>query len=458
MSDNIEAIRVARTWLNSRRPYLSAAVYSVVLVECEHVDLMSIDRHWRLYWNPTNLSKLTVEEQGTAFYHEVWHLLREHFRRAEALGISSGGKLIDAVLRKLWNYCADAEINDDASHEPDLRLPKPHILPQHLGCEEGLTAEQYLKKLLEQKEAPPPYPQTSGIQGSPDASGGNARAPTSPQEGRDRSATNVRSKGQGAGEPDPDMGGGSGSDGVTRPWEKPVDDPVYAGLSQAEGKLIANEVAKQILGSTGRGHAPSGVVRWATEVLSSPKIRWTDEVLAVVRGRCAHVHGCWDYTYSRPSRRHTMSKNIVFPSMYKPKPQVAAVIDTSGSMSDEQTGVAVMELSSMIKMLGVPAHVLSVDAAVHHVEKAFGYVSRKLYGGGGTEMSEGIKEALKLHPRPNVIVVFTDGLTSWPDSPPRDAAVVIALVANERVQTPEWAKTIHIDPSSFTVKEEAPCR
>jgi hypothetical protein len=44
--------------------------------------------------------------------------------------------------------------------------------------------------------------------------------------------------------------------------------------------------------------------------------------------------------------------------------------------------------------------------------------------GGGTDMTVGIDAALAIRPRPNVIVVLTDGSTTWPDS-----AVSVPVVA-----------------------------
>jgi predicted metal-dependent peptidase len=138
--------------------------------------------------------------------------------------------------------------------------------------------------------------------------------------------------------------------------------------------------------------------------------------------------------------------------MYRPKPQVAAIIDTSGSMSDLQTGVAVAELSSLIQRLGIPVHVLSVDAAIHHAVQAFGRVDKKLYGGGGTDMALGIREAVKMRPRPNLIVVFTDGLTGWPAENP-GVPVVVVLITDDVISTPEWVRTIRVHPSEFVAKE-----
>ena len=43
-------------------------------------------------------------------------------------------------------------------------------------------------------------------------------------------------------------------------------------------------------------------------------------------------------------------------------------------------------------------------------------------------------------PRPEVVVVITDGHTPWPDTPPRGMKVVVVLHGDG--QAPEWAKVI----------------
>ena len=464
-NESLEAIRVARTWLNSRQPYLSMALYSMVLVESRSVPYVGVDRWWRCYWNPDTMRKMPVEMQGSILWHEVWHLLREHALRAESVGIACDGKVVDGLLCELWNYGTDAEINDDAKHEDDINLPEWVIYQKDLGCEDGETAEFYYSAQLKSMKAPPPSTTGGKMGGSSPPVVGPDNAPA-PKSGRSPSAR-IEMDAQGAG--GHSEGGktgagssagntgmrsfGSASDGVTRSWEKVQDDTTHPGLSSSEAKLIARDVAGQILErSKSRGNTPSGAVRWAQEILTPPKVRWSDEVLTIMRGRCAHVRGCWDYTYSRPSRRQGMSRDIVLPSMYRPKPQVAAIIDTSGSMSDLQTGVAVAELSSLIQRLGIPVHVLSVDAAIHHAVQAFGRVDKKLYGGGGTDMALGIREAVKMRPRPNLIVVFTDGLTGWPAENP-GVPVVVVLITDDVISTPEWARTIRVHPSEFVAKE-----
>ena len=69
----------------------------------------------------------------------------------------------------------------------------------------------------------------------------------------------------------------------------------------------------------------------------------------------------------------------------------------------------------------------------------------RLAGGGGTDMRVGIRAAHQQRPRPDVIVVFTDGHTPWPDAPPPGSAMIAALLGRDRRDlppTPAWATRV----------------
>jgi predicted metal-dependent peptidase len=89
--------------------------------------------------------------------------------------------------------------------------------------------------------------------------------------------------------------------------------------------------------------------------------------------------------------------------------------------------------------------VLACDTAVHTVARVASARQLDLVGGGGTDMGEGITAALRLRPRPRVIVVLTDGHTPWPAEAPRDARVVVGLLGRQAPAAPRWAKSVRID-------------
>ena len=79
----------------------------------------------------------------------------------------------------------------------------------------------------------------------------------------------------------------------------------------------------------------------------------------------------------------------------------------------------------------------------------------QLIGGGGTDMGAGLAAATGLRPRPQVVVVLTDGWTPWPARSPRAVSVVVGLLADPPLDgggvgggpagVPSWARTVRID-------------
>ena len=60
-------------------------------------------------------------------------------------------------------------------------------------------------------------------------------------------------------------------------------------------------------------------------------------------------------------------------------------------------------------------------------------------------MRVGIRAASRQRPRPDLIVVFTDGDTPWPETPPPASAVIAALLGRDRSHlppTPAWATRV----------------
>jgi len=69
----------------------------------------------------------------------------------------------------------------------------------------------------------------------------------------------------------------------------------------------------------------------------------------------------------------------------------------------------------------------------------------ELVGGGGTDMGQGIDAARALKPRPNVVVLLTDGYTPWPAEPPMGIRVVVGLLREGGPPPPAWTRVVQID-------------
>jgi len=85
---------------------------------------------------------------------------------------------------------------------------------------------------------------------------------------------------------------------------------------------------------------------------------------------------------------------------------------------------------------------MSCDTAVRASQSIFAAAQVRLRGGGGTDMSVGIEAAAALRPKPELVVIVTDGYTPWPTQP-KNIQVVVALIG-EGPKPPNWAQVVRI--------------
>ena len=309
-----------------------------------------------------------------------------------------------------WNRATDAEINDDL-HQHGMVPECASELPGALGAEEGGLAEQYYEL----------------------AQGGTRRWDC-----------------------------GSGCDGVSRPWDSGSkgEGRDTAGVGERDAEWLRLAVASELqhAESTDPGTVPAGWMRWAEKVLPS-KTDWRRVLAAEIQAGVTRVLGMVDYSYRRPSRRTGVSPSVVLPSLERAVPDVAIVCDTSGSMTSDLLGRALAEVESLLQRVGLRdtnVRVLACDTEVHSVRRVSRASQIELLGGGGTDMAEGIAQAVALKPRPSIVVVLTDGLTPWPDDAPRGVRVIVGLLCANGDEPsrfrpfgahypPSWARIVRIE-------------
>jgi len=73
--------------------------------------------------------------------------------------------------------------------------------------------------------------------------------------------------------------------------------------------------------------------------------------------------------------------------------------------------------------------VLAVDTDVQAARRVSRAAQLQLAAGGATDMGAGIAAAAALRPRPQIVIVLTDGYTPWPDRPPSGIRIVVGLLA-----------------------------
>ena len=383
-------LRAARLWITLNRPYYSRALFACPLIATDHVETLAIDDRWRIYVNSAYVESCSVEETAAVLIHELNHGLRAHSRRAETIGVQTG------ELR-VWNVAGDCEINDDLVDD-DLVLPDGALLPDRFDLADGRTAEHYFEELMNR-------------------------------------ATVTKIK----------LHCGSGCTGEAAGYE---ERDTADGLDPVEQDMVRRVVADAVRDherAKGIGTVPAGLRRWADQTLD-PKVDWRRALESAVRRGVHQRAGAADYTWQRPSRRGDSSDPVIRPGMTRPVPDVAVVVDTSGSMYEQELTRALAEIRGILTRVvpGEGLRVYSVDADVAAEDRVFSTRQVNLAGGGGTDMRVGINAAIES--RPAVIVVITDGYTRWPETRPPGAPLTIAALTDSYSldRVPEWIKPIDI--------------
>ncbi len=391
----------SRVWAAHQVPYLASALLTLDPVVIDQsgdppenrsdLSRFPTDTRWRVYLDPEVLAVSDVKTVGFWLVHQVAHLLRDHAARYPGAPVTEGGGRTSEQQR--WNLAVDAEVDDDVTGG-ELVVPETATTPQDLGLPDGQLAEQYWDAL-------------DGV----DSDHGDC---------------------------------GGGADGQQRPHDK-----AGQGLSATGCTLVRRDAARRIREHLRQqGVGASGWLRWADEVLT-PTVNWRRELAAQVRRGVADVAGRVDHTYRRPSRRTHSNPDVLLPSLRQPMPDVAVVIDTSGSVSDQMLSQALAEVGGVLRSLGVGRDrlkVIACDARAYEAQSVRRLGAVELAGGGGTDMRAGLDAAAKLKPRPDLVIVMTDGFTPWPTEAPKRLRVVVGLL-DEAGSTPDWADRVLIgDP------------
>ena len=379
-------------------PYLAHALYALIPVASDEVARISVDEWWRIYINPGWLDTAGIPEIGAELVHMTWHLLADHTARAR-------DQDVDRSRARAWGRAADATVSHTLAHD-DL-APDGLTTAAELAAPAGLSAEEYYARLCG-------LPVT-------EARAGDAV--------------------------EPHEGCGSGADGIPRRHEHGPDADIGAVSAFDAGeirRLVAIDYRDH---ARRRGMLPGDALRWVRQTLE-PRMPWRALLTGAVRRAIGWAAGRGDYTYSRPSRRTSGLPGVVLPGQRRPVPRLSIVVDTSASVDDELLARALAEIDGAIAALGVPGAnvtVYSVDAAVHTVARIRKARDARLVGAGGTDLRQGLRAATDERPRPDVIVVLTDGDTPWPQDPPARSAVIVALLGRDRAalpRTPDWAARV----------------
>lgn len=459
---------------------------------------------------------------------EVARLLQSHPKRIKSL-IGPEGKNHDhykgvaaVVSNTLCNYLVAPEEEIDCIDEFNDGYSEPWELP---GCRDlaGKPKSYRLETLYRRvvKAIPPPeqneppddgrdgdndegddresYEDSVGDQGGgsdddrePQSNNRPQNRPDQSQDSRDDS-----SRGQNGAQsskpiqmPDleqpPNPGScGSSLDGKQRPWELPPprESPSDRGKPRAGPQSLADQkpvneqgiqrsAVKAIEGAgVGRVSGARAPKEWATEAISQQRAEPPRELLSLLRDFAETQMGYEMRRFDgRNRRQHEISRynqtDIYLPHYYSPKMDLMIVLDTSGSMNQEQTTKAMVYIASVIESLnlGQGAYFYTGDTdPIYQGLIDRNTVDHKTFiGGGGTNMPNVLERAYRNHVSTgrscNLVLCVTDGLTPWRFEEILPVPLVIAVVptsggdTQERLEqiieqdnpTPDWAEVTYV--------------
>ena len=420
-------------------PYFRTYLLSLRPVESTAVPTAAVDSSLRVYWNRAFFAGLDIDQGAFVVLHEMMHPFLQHASRAKRHGVTDFS---------IWNTACDCEINRTLSQMQGVKVPASVCLPAGFDLPPDGRAEEYYDT-LRMKEAAKQEPEPESDEEEEEEPGDKG---DTPDDGDDGDKPEPGDKGEPApGKPGDKGEHGSGTGDVPGSYELPVDDDDTPGVSSVEQKMTREEAAKDIkeYAAKRQGHIPGSLVREAEAIMAPAKVPWQRVLRATINTGINTVSGYDEPTYRRvAAKSFSLGGSILLPTYESNTPMVSIVIDTSGSMSTKDLQTALRETQGVCKALDCPITVFTCDTEVSKGVAVTNVRDIKLHGGGGTDMSHAIGVVMVAKPRPNILVVLTDGYTDWPGINPNPRIKTIAIITEGGCPTtdgiPSWITAIKV--------------
>ncbi len=405
LNDDIETkLSAARTRLILERPFLGALVLRLPMKAARPERCKSIGTDVRaLYYNPDYIRQLTLEQTQFVLAHEALHCALSHFARRQHR------------VKQRWDIACDLAINPLLIK--DGLKPPPGVLLE--SGYEDMTAEEiypYIKDDLQQETHDDHFYDQ-------EQQNRDQHKPPPPQQQQDAGrGEEPHESDEGQGErPETDENQASGAGAAPELDEQGEDDEDFPPppLSETEREQLAVQWRQRLAGAAQQAQQAgklSSTLARLVEHLLQPQLPWR---MLLARYMTASARD--DYSYFRPSRREG---EAIFPTLRSSQVDVMVVVDTSGSVRDEEIREFITEIDAIKGQMRARITLHACDAAlstagpwVYEPWEAF-TVPAGMQGSGGTRFTPVFDWIREQGNNPDLLVYFTDADGEFPKQEP----------------------------------------
>lgn len=400
MQDIENKLVSARTRLILDKPFLGALVLRLPMMEGDPSWCKTTFSDGKtFYYNADYIDTLDIEQTQFALSHEALHCALSHFYRR-------GHR-----IKTRWDLACDYAVNPMLINDGLKPTPEAIYLKEYVG----MTAEEIYPCLddeddeedeLEQDNDTDDNEQNSDSDDNEDHDSENRSDagnddPQGDQEQDDRS--------QGTGN-DEDENGSSGGGAAAEPQPMSGQQQEDLNTQWQQRLAAAAQTAHQ------RGQLDGEMARMV-DFLLQPRLPWR-----MLLQRYMAMTARDDYSYSRPSSRR--GNPAVYPSLRSSETNVLVVIDTSGSIAEEEIGEFMSEIDAIKGHVRARITLLTCDSELNHgcpwYFEPWDEFSRdiEIHGGGGTNFRPPFEWIENQDRAPDLLVYFTDARGIFPPTEP----------------------------------------
>ena len=390
-------VRVRENFLLTNPFFAILALRQEIVEASGWLPTMAVDgKH--LFFNAKFVMSLSVEEVKFVICHEILHLAYGHLVRVNY----GNHKERDP---KLFNIACDYCVNRDAKNANVGEVPKKIGILYDAKYEHKIAEEIYSELLKNPEE----NKKKQTLDEHLDLSGSDEGQPSPPKIEKD-------------------------SNGRKRCQKRPVYDENTVNQNMdkfREDLLIASEEA-----SGGSGDIPSEIQR-IIDNIKKPKINWRHYLKKLIQ---SHIKSNLDW--STPSRKSFDSRFHLPGNDNDDMISIHLSIDTSGSMSNDMLSDFLGEIYGIVNQF--PNFIIRIwtfDTSVYNYKEYTSDNVRdikkyKIMGNGGTEFMVNWDFMKKNKIRPDLFVMFTDGVPCGSWGVPKFCETIYVIHSNPNIKAP----------------------